>query len=110
MLERYFVHGATIYTQTPDEYNNLRTTNSRSINCHFRDNNSLTNAANYEQEESDAMAWFDKGETINVGDVLVMDDSSQAYRIKQVILARRLGQTEVQFIKTTLERFDSFVS
>lgn len=109
MLEHYFVHGCTLYTQTPDEYNDLRITNSTVTSCHFRDGRTLdSNLPAHEAEGADAMAWFRNSEVVNEGDILTVDGNS--YRIIKVLKARRLGETRVQFIKTYLERFDSFVS
>ena len=109
MLEKYFNHSCTLYTQTVDEYNDIRTTNSVLTSCHYRDNNSLnSNTPNREEEPADGMAWFRASETVDKGDVLTVDGNS--YRIVRVVKARKLGSTTVEFIKCWLERFDSFVS
>lgn len=103
------VHPCTLYTQTVDEYNDIRTTNSVSTTCWYRDNNSVdAGTVNREQESSDGMAWFKPAEVVSPGDVLTVD--GQSYRIMKVIKARRLGQTSIQFVKCYLERFDSFIS
>lgn len=109
MLQEHMVHDCTLYSLTTDEYNNIRSTNPVSTTCWFREINNLdVGNIGREEESADAMAWFRPSETISEGDVLTCQDKS--YRIIQVIQARRLGEETIQFIKTFLERFDSFVS
>lgn len=109
MLDQHMVHECTLYAQAPDEYNNLRAINPVETTCWFREINNLDVAVPGREEESaDAMAWFRPDESVNEGDLLTV--AGKSYRIMQIVQARRLGETSIQFIKTYLERFDSFVS
>lgn len=109
MLEAYFIHDCTVYKATPDEYNNLRQTAATATKCHFRELRGIGTApTNYEEESSDAMAWFKPAEDIAEGDLLTCQ--GKTYRVIRLVNARRLGNTDIQFKKTYLERFDSFIS
>lgn len=108
MLEEYMIHATTVYNQTVDEYNDIRSANSFTTTCHLREDEDILVTGNEDTHSTSAMAWFKPSENIFVGDVMTCQGKS--YRIMKVIAARRLGEAEIQFKKCHLERFDSFVS
>ena len=108
MLEAKMVIPCTIWSKTTDEYGDLRKTAGVSTVCWFRDIDSLDQAPNREADISHSMAWLQPTQSVSDGDYLTILDND--YRIITVTYAKRLGSSEVQFIKCQLNKLGATVS
>jgi hypothetical protein len=71
--------------------------------CHFRYITELLTTNGNEAVRSDAMAWFESDSGIVKKDILIID--GEGWKVDKVVKARRLRDSEVQFLKVTLMRY-----
>ncbi len=97
------MHTAYKLIQTRNAYGDFVGDTQVALPCHFRYITAQVTGDNNEQVQSDAMAWFEPDSGVARKDVIVFD--GEKFRIERVIKARRLRDTNVQFIKVELLRF-----
>lgn len=81
------------------------------VKCHFREINRYEAGVatnNREETRSDAFAWFAADEPCDEGSIYKIE--GQYYRAIRVTKARRLGESDIQFIKAELEKFEAISS
>ncbi len=97
------LHTAYKVNYTRNEYGDYIATSSTEIKCHFRYiNEVITNTTN-EMIQSDAMAWFEPDSGLGINDLVLVDGNH--YRIEKLIKARKLRNSDVQFLKASLSRY-----
>jgi len=87
---------------TRNAYGDFITSSTTELACHFRLITQQVSETN-EQVNSDAMAWFEPDSGVKRKDIIRFD--GELYRVERVTEARRLRQTQVQFIKTELLKY-----
>ncbi len=77
---------------------------STQVGCRFRVITNTTNSSSHEEVHSEeAMAWFAPNSGIVRGDILLYE--GQTWKVQKVNEARRLGETDIQFLKCWLQAY-----
>lgn len=76
--------------------------------CRFREITTLRQTPNQELTESDAMLWLEPSANVSKGSIILYDD--MYYQIEKITKARRLGSTEVLFLKCELKVISPAIS
>lgn len=105
MLDEYLVDTCSRITSSRNIYGDLVGDAGVDVPCRWRpiDNISTATGDNREEKTADAMVWFTPTENIKPGDVLEFE--GERYRVTQVTKAKRLGESEVQFLKALTEKW-----
>jgi len=91
------------HNYTRNAYGDFIRSTEEEMPCHFRYIVDQVSDTNNEQTQSDAQAWFEPDSGIEKKDILEID--GEFFRVERLIKGRRLRDTEVQFIKTELQRY-----
>lgn len=97
------LHQAYKVNYTRNAYGDYTASGSTSITCHFRYINEVITSNPNEQIQSDAMAWFEPDEDININDIILVDGNH--YRVEKLIKARKIRSTVIVFRKAYLARY-----
>lgn len=98
----------TIYQQTGDRYGDLRKTTGVTTTCWFRDIKNFEHTTNRDVDTSTSMAWLRATESVSKGDIMTILGND--YRVTEATFAKRLGSSDVQFIKCQLKLQGATVS
>lgn len=108
MLEGYLVQTCKLVSPTRDEYGDYIEGVGVELACRFRYINTITRGTRNETNDSDAMVWFAPTASVAVGNIILFEGVH--YQIERLNKARRLGESEVQFIKCDLKVTDIGIS
>ncbi len=108
MLEEYLVDECKLVSPTRNEYGDYQDTASTVLKCRFREISTMRRTMNQEISDADAQIWFTSSSGVHVGNIILFDGTY--YQIERLTKARRLGETEVQFIKCDLKITDIGIS
>ena len=108
MLERYLVQVCEKVNYTDDDFGQRRATTTETLACRWRDIPRRERSAQMDYEDSDSMVWFAPGTDVAEGDILLFE--GQSYEIRRINRARKLGGTQVQFLKCDTRRTNIGVS
>lgn len=109
MLDEYLVDTCYKVQTVSDAYGDiLDIENSEVIPCRFRYNSSYVRGANQQTKDTSAMIWVASSSGISRSTYILYD--GVYYKVERIIKARRLGETEVQFIKCELNEVNIAVS
>jgi len=97
------LHAIFKATKTRNEYGDLVGTALTQLSCHFRYITDQVSGGSNETINSDAMAWFEPDSGIERRDILRFDN--EYFRVERVTKARRLRETNVQFLKCELLKY-----
>jgi hypothetical protein len=97
MLDEYLVQTCDLVTIIKDEYGDYTESTTTSLPCRFREISTVRRSSHAELRDADAMVWFTANSGVSVADVIKFDGIH--YQIERLTKARRLGESEVQFIK-----------
>lgn len=101
MLDDYFVDTCTIIPYVRDEYGSfVDNGNGTTANCRFRDITDVRRESHGEVSDADAMLWLSPDEDVSRGTIILFDNTY--YQIQEITKAKRLGETEVLFLKCEL--------
>jgi len=102
MIEHWLVDTIERVVFTRNKYGDYVYQSKETKNCRFREINSLTTPANREEFDCDAVVHFAAAEDVRLGDIYLYDGI--AYKVSEIVRARRGGSTNVEFIKCALVR------
>lgn len=108
MLEDYLVQTCYIVTPSRNKYGDFTVSTRVLENCRFREITTLRRVPQQEVNDTDAQLWL-APDTTATREKLVLFDGIY-YQIERINKARRLGETEVQFVKCDLKVTDINVS
>lgn len=108
MLEEYLVDECKIVSPTRNEYGDFTDSASEVVKCRFREITTLRREVNGEIEDADAQIWFSPTENVENGTIIYYD--GVYYEVERITKARRLGETEIQFLKCDLKITDIGIS
>lgn len=108
MLEGYLVQTCKLVAPTRDEYGDYIDGTGTELPCRFREINTIVRGTRNELNDSDAMIWFAPGAPVAKGNIILFEGVN--YQIERINKARRLGESEVQFIKCDLKVTDIGIS
>ena len=97
------LHVAYKVVTTRNAYGDYIASGETPYRCHFRYITEQVTSTNTETIQSDAMAWFDPTADIDRGDIIKFE--GEHFRVERVTKARRLRETDVQFIKVELLKY-----
>lgn len=97
------IHRAYKVTTTTNVYGDKTSSGSVALNCRFRDILLNTQDGNLYTTTSDAMAWFEADSGVERDDIIAFE--GRHYRVVKAYKARKLRSTNVEFIKTELEKY-----
>ena len=90
-------------TTSQNSYGDYTSTSETAIDCHFRYINQQIFDSNNQVIQSDAMLWTDIDSGIALKSIIKYE--GEHYIVEKVTKARRLRETEVQFLKFELKRY-----
>lgn len=96
------LHTAYKVTTTRNAYGDFIPSGETALPCHFRYITEQVTAGN-ETIQADAMAWFKADSGIDRKDIIKFEN--EYFRVERVTKARRLRETNVQFIKVDLLKY-----
>lgn len=103
MINHLLVDTVTKVTASRNEGGDFVYGATASIPCRFREINDITRGVDGREElDADAMVHVSSDSGVEVGDILAY--GSDYYRVDVITKARRLGSTNVEFIKCLLVR------
>lgn len=108
MLENYFVDSCSKVVSTRNKWGGYDRTSYTSLPCRWRPILSIDRGETGEQEQTDALVHVDKATQIVEGDILIFGGAS--YQVRRKTVAKRLGETTVQFIKLEMRILESNIS
>lgn len=101
MLEEYLVQTCQLITATRNEYGDYIEGVTTTLDCRFREISTINRSSHVELADADAMIWFAPDTEIAIGNIILFDGVH--YQIERLTNARRLGESETQFIKCDLK-------
>jgi hypothetical protein len=99
------LQSCTKISTTTNEYGDIVYSGSGNavISCRFRHITDLElGEQNRDTENADAMLWTAADSGLDIGSVILFE--SEYWRVKDLIKARKLHSSDVNFLKMTLER------
>lgn len=108
MLDDYLVQTCKLVSPSRDEYGDYIDGEGTELACRFREINTIQRGTHRETNDSDAMIWFAAGAAVQKGNIILFEGVN--YQIERINKARRLGETDVQFIKCDLKVTDIGIS
>lgn len=101
MLEEYFVDTCQIIPEVRDAYGDFVDSNNGVTEyCRFRDITTVRRESHGEVIDADAMIWLRAGASVTRGTIILFE--SVYYQVEKITRAKRLGSTEVLFLKCEL--------
>ena len=101
MLEEYLVQTCYKITYTTNAYGDITESSRAALSCRFREISTMRRGTHAEENDADAMLWLASSVSVNIGDIILFD--SVFYQIERLTNARRLGESDTQFIKCDLK-------
>lgn len=92
----------TVIQSTVNAYGEQEHVSEEDVACRVREITALEQGATGEQETSDAMAWFEADADIQ--EATLFREGGETYRVQEVTKARRLGSSDVLFLKCLVEK------
>lgn len=108
MLESYFVQTCSKVTYTRNEWGGYERQSLSSLPCRWRKITSIIRGETGEQVQTDALVHVDKNTSLDKGDILIFEGYS--YQVERITVARRLGETDIQFLKADVRILESVIS
>lgn len=108
MLEEYLVQECELITITKNRWGDFVESSSGSLDCRFREITLAERSVHGEVLDADAQIWLEPASGVAVGNVIRFDGVD--YEIDRINKARRLGESEVQFIKCDLKIVNTIAS
>lgn len=108
MLDEHLVQECSIITPVRNRYGDYALGTSVDEACRFREISTVQRGVHSELNDSDAMLWL-SAETSAVKGSIVLFDGTY-YQIERLTKARRLGESDVQFVKCDLKVTDIAIS
>lgn len=95
------VMDAQIVTVTRDEWSDYVEDDTVDVKCHFRQIDRMQRVVHGEESDADAMIWMPYDTDVENGSIVRFD--SVDYQIDRIYQARRLGESQIHFIKCDLK-------
>lgn len=108
MLEEYLVQTCYKITEVTNEFGDKMNDAQTERRCRFREIITTRRESHADIRDADAMLWLEDGYDDNIGDVFLFENVY--YEVDRITRARRLGESEVQFIKCELKIINMEVS
>lgn len=108
MLANYLVQQCILVDTVRNEYSDYIEDEGTTLPCRFREISSIRRTTYAEMSDTDAMLWLKANAPVIVGSIIKFEDVF--YQIERLNKARRLGETNVQFLKCELKITDISVS
>lgn len=108
MLESYLVQTCEKVIPTRSRYGDYILNTVATLSCRFRFIVTERRASHQEVQNADAMVWFAPDTSIAIGDLLRFD--GQYYQVERLNKARKLGSTQVEFLKCDVKITDIAIS
>lgn len=97
MLESYLVDQCELVETTRDDFGQEISGVTQSLPCRWRDITTVRRGSNMDNSDADSMVWFAPDAPVGRGSILLHDGDH--YQVEKITKAKRLGETDVQFIK-----------
>lgn len=108
LLDHYLVDTCQLVTVTRTKYGDYKKSLSADEPCRYRPINSFQRVTFQEVKDADAMFWFRPNSTVTVGSILYY--GGIYYQVERMTLAKRLGETTIQFKKCDVKVTDINIS
>lgn len=108
MLDHYFVQICYLVDVTRNAYGDRIQGTTTELPCRFREISTTRRETNREVVDADAMLWVGVDSGVANKSVVLFDGIY--YQVERITKARRLGESEVQFIKCDLKVIDIALS
>lgn len=99
MIDDYLVDECQKVSTTRDDFGQEITGVTETLSCRWRDITTIRRGANADTSDADSMVWFSAADKDKVkkGTILLFD--GEYYQVDKRTPAKRLGETDVQFVK-----------
>lgn len=97
MLESYLVDQCELIGTTVDDFGQQISGATQTLPCRWRDITTVRRGANMDNSDADSMVWLKADAPVGRGSILLYDGDH--YQVEKITKAKRLGETQVQFIK-----------
>lgn len=104
MIDGYLVQTCYLVGVSINDYGDREYTGLTSLKCRFREISTMKDEPHAEIRDADAMLWLQSGVSVNRGSIISYE--GVYYKVERTTFARRLGETQVQFLKCDLKVFD----
>lgn len=105
MLSHTFNQSAKLVVTSKDKYGDQKQTSETSISCRFRYITEVESNVNRESADAfDAIMWFSPDTAVVEGSILKIED--KYWRVNRLVRARRLVDTDIQFLKAFVKRHE----
>lgn len=108
MLDDYLVQTCKLVSPTRDEYGDYIDGVGTELACRFREITTVRRTTHREENDADAMIWFAADAPVAIGNIILFEGVN--YQLERLTKARRLGESDVQFIKCDLKVTDIGIS
>lgn len=108
MLEEYLVQTCYVITMGRNEYSDYTEISRVAEACRFREITTVRRAPQQEILDSDALLHLAPTTAVVKGSIINFEGTY--YQVERITFARRLGETEVQFVKADLKVTDVNIS
>lgn len=98
------VHTCQIIGLERNEWSDYVEDSSTDQLCHFRQISNIRRITQGEDLDADAMVWFPHDANIELGSIVSFEGLT--YQVERFTRARRLGDSQVQFLKCDLKITD----
>lgn len=101
MISRYLNQTCFLITEERNAYGDYIYVSSEEVACRYREISTIRYGNKEEILDTDAMIWFASDQPVDRGTIIKV--GSVYYQVERVFKARRLGESDVQFIKCELK-------
>jgi len=104
MLDGYLVDSCELVSTTRDDFGQEITGVTETLACRWRDITTVRRGSNMDTSDAQSMVWFSAAnkDKVKKGAILLFD--GDYYQVDKRTPAKRLGETEVQFVKCEVVR------
>lgn len=97
MLERYFVDECELVETTRNDFGDEVQDTIETLKCRWRDITLLRRGSHQDSSDADALIHFPAGTAVDRGSILKY--KGEYYQVDDITFAKKLGSTQVEFIK-----------
>lgn len=99
MLDEYLVDECQLVNTTRDDFGQEITGVTETLACWWRDIKRTNRGSNTDTDDADTIVWFAAADKDKVPEGTILFYEGKYYQVDKRVRARRLGETEVQFVK-----------
>lgn len=97
MLDEYLVDECELIGTTRDDFGQEITGTTQTLACRWRDMTRTNRGSNTDVNDADSLVHFKASAPVKRGSILLFDGDH--YQVDKITKAKRLGETEKQFLK-----------